>query len=66
MFTEFRIYEEMLTSADKLQAAKFPEAATTEKGIVVNLAKIMEFLNQWQLAKAAQNGISSHCRPPPS
>ncbi|MGB8353621.1 MAG: hypothetical protein WCD79_07025 [Chthoniobacteraceae bacterium] len=55
MFTEFRIYEEMLTSADKLQAAKFPEAAATEKGIVVNLAKIVEFLNQWQLAKAAQS-----------
>jgi len=55
MFTEFRIYEEMLTSADKLQAMKFPEAAATEKGIVVNLAKIMEFLNQWQLAKAAQS-----------
>jgi len=54
MFAEFRIYEEMLASADKLQAVKFPEAATTEKGIVVNLAKIIEFLNQWQLAKAAQ------------
>jgi len=54
MFGEFRIYEEMLAAADQLQSKKFPESATRQKGIVVNLAKIIEFLNQWQLAKAAQ------------
>jgi hypothetical protein len=54
MFGELRVYEEMLGAADKLQSKKFSDAAATEKGVVVNLAKILEFLNQWQLAKAAE------------
>ena len=54
MFGDFRIYEDMLTSADRLQSKKFSDASTTQKGIVVNLAKILEYLNQWQIANAEQ------------
>ena len=58
MFGEFRIYEEMLSSADRLQAKKFPDAITTQKGIVINLAKILEYLNQWQIANAEQTAAA--------
>ncbi|HWB60741.1 MAG TPA: hypothetical protein VG733_14695, partial [Chthoniobacteraceae bacterium] len=49
-----KIYEDMLSSADRLQAKKFPDAMATQKGIVVNLAKILDYLNQWQIANAEQ------------
>ena len=52
MFGEFKIYEQMLAAADKLQSVRFPEAGAVEKGVVVSLAKIIEFLNKWQLAEA--------------
>lgn len=55
MLGEMRVYEDMLAAAEKLQAAMFPESAAAEKLIVVNLAKIVEFLNQWQLADAGKN-----------
>ena len=54
MFTDFRIYPDMLGAADKLESRKFSDAATTEKGVVDGLAKIVEYLNQWQLGKAAE------------
>ena len=53
MLGELRIYEDMLAAAEKLQNAKFPEAAILEKAIIVNLARIVEALNQWQMADAA-------------
>ena len=54
MFGEFKVYEQMLAAADKLQGKKLAEAGTVEKGVVVSLAKIIEFLNQWQVADAGQ------------
>lgn len=54
MFGELRVYEDMLLSADRLQSAKFSDAVTTQKGIVIHLAKILEYLNQWQIANAEQ------------
>jgi len=53
MLGELRVYEDMLAAAEKLQNAKFPEAGVLEKTIIVNLAKIVETLNQWQMADAA-------------
>ena len=58
MLGELRVYEEMLAAAEKLQAAKFPEACVLEKAIIVNLARIVESLNQWQLADAATTADS--------
>ena len=55
MLGELRVYEDMLAAAEKLQTAKFPDAAAMEKTIIVNLAKIVEVLTQWQLADAATN-----------
>ena len=54
LFGELRIYEEMLAAAEQLQKKTIPAAVATEKGVVVNLAKIVELLNQWQFAKAAK------------
>lgn len=58
MLGEFRVYEDMLAAAEKLQDAKFPEAATVEKTIVVHLAKAVEALNQWQIADAETHADS--------
>ena len=52
MFGEMKIYEEMLAAAEKLQTPDFQAAGTIEKSVVANLAKLVEMLNQWQLAKA--------------
>ena len=52
MMGELRVYEDMLAAAEQLEAAKLAEAGTLEKSIVVNLAKIVDFLNKWQLADA--------------
>jgi len=54
MFGEFRIYEEMLAAADKLQSKGFPAAANLEKGVAGNLEKMIDLLNQWQLAQAGE------------
>jgi hypothetical protein len=53
MLGDLRVYEGMLAAAEKLQGEKFPEAATVEKAVIVNLVKIVEVLNQWQMADAA-------------
>ena len=58
MLGELHIYEDMLAAAEKLQGAKFPEAAAVEKTVVVNLAKIVDVLTQWLLADAATNADS--------
>lgn len=52
MFGELKIYEEMLGCADKLQAKNFAGAGTTEKQIVLNLTKMIDILNQWQIAES--------------
>ena len=52
MMGELRVYEDMLAAAEKLESTKLAEAGTLEKSIVVNLAKIVDFLNRWQLADA--------------
>jgi hypothetical protein len=50
MFGELKIYEDMLTAAEKLSGKNFAAAGTTQKQIVINLTKMLEILNQWQLA----------------
>ncbi len=51
-FKEAAIYEQMLTASEQLQNAAFPTAAATEKEVIARLAKIVESLNQWQVANA--------------
>lgn len=52
MFTEMALYEQMLSASEQLQKNEFPAAATLQKGVIANLTKIVELLNQWQLAQA--------------
>jgi hypothetical protein len=54
MFGELKVYEDMLAAAEQLQGAKMPVAVVTQQKVVVNLAKMVELLNQWQLAEAQQ------------
>ena len=53
-FGQFRIYEDMLTAADKLQSTDFAAAMTTQQGVIVNVSKLIAILSQWQLAAAAK------------
>ena len=52
MFKEAAIYEQMLAAAEPLQNRTFPASAKIQGGVISNLAKIAELLNQWQLAAA--------------
>ena len=52
MFGEFKVYEEMLAAAEALSVKKIEPAAGTQQRVVVSLAKMVELLNQWQLAEA--------------
>jgi hypothetical protein len=52
MFGQLKVYEDMLAAAEHLQGAKMPVAVATQQKVVVNLAKMVELLNQWQLAEA--------------
>ena len=51
MFGEFRIYEEMLTTAETLAAKGYPAAKGQETKIAGNLQAMVSLLNQWQLAQ---------------
>jgi hypothetical protein len=52
MFGTFRIYEDMLGAAEALSTKNAAPALATQQRVVVNLAKMVELLNQWQLAEA--------------
>ena len=52
MFGEMKIYEDMLNAAEQLQTKKAEPAVATQQRVVVNLAKMVELMNQWQLADA--------------
>jgi len=54
MFGQLKIYEDMLAAAEKLSGKQAAPATETEQRVVVNLAKMVELLNQWQLADAAE------------
>ena len=54
MFGEFRIYEEMLAMADQLGSKAFPVAEERGGKVVTNLSKMVDLLNQWQLAQAGE------------
>ena len=56
MFTEFRVYEGMLEAADALGSKKFPAALEKENALVVSLTKMVDLLNEWQLAQAGARG----------
>jgi osmotically-inducible protein OsmY len=58
MFTENAIYEQMLSASEQLQKQAFPAAATLQDGVIANLAKIVELLNQWQLAQGQRDAQS--------
>lgn len=58
MFQEFTLYEKMLAAAEQLQATAFPTAAASEKEAITGLGKIVELLNQWQLAEARKEAES--------
>ena len=50
MFGQMKIYEDMLAAAEKLSQKQVPPATEIEQRVVSNLAKMVELLNQWQLA----------------
>ena len=58
MFTETALYEQMLSASEQLQKQAFPAAATLQENVIANLAKIVELLNQWQLAQAQREAQS--------
>ncbi|MCX6967827.1 MAG: hypothetical protein NTZ46_08640 [Verrucomicrobia bacterium] len=58
MFGEMAIYEQMLSASEQLLNRAFPAAATIQKEVIDNLAKLVELLNQWQLAAAQREADS--------
>lgn len=54
MFGELRIYEDMLTSAERLQSKRLPDASNIQKRVIANLAKMLQALNEWRIARAQQ------------
>jgi len=54
-FGTFRIYEDMLTAAERLQAAQGPSAREAEQRVLQNLSKMLDLLNKWRLAAAAKS-----------
>ena len=54
MFAQLKIYEDMLGAAEKLGAKQVAPATEMEVRVVANLGKMVEILNQWQLAEAGE------------
>ncbi len=52
MFGELKIYEDMVGAAEQLSGKKMAAAEQTEVRVVGNLSKMVELLNEWQLAEA--------------
>ncbi len=55
MFGELKVYEDMLGAAEQLQGKKLAPATDTEQRVVNSLSKMVEMLNQWQVAEAEKN-----------
>ena len=58
LFGELSIYEGMLSASEQLLNRAFPAAGAIQKEVIGNLAKIVELLNQWQLATAQREAES--------
>ena len=54
MFGDLRIYEQMLSAAEMLQAPDFTKAAELQHHITDALGRIVEQLNHWQFNQAAK------------
>jgi hypothetical protein len=52
VFVQVRVYEDMLTAADKLGSAKLPEAVAAQKQILLNLSNLIDILNDWMVGRA--------------
>lgn len=52
LFGQWRIYEDMLTAAEALQAKKVTEATGTQATVIANLLKVIALLNETRLANA--------------
>jgi hypothetical protein len=51
---QVKIYEQMIRSAEQIEAEKFPEAAPLCKQVLVDLAKVLELLNTSQRSTAGE------------
>ncbi|MDB6174447.1 MAG: hypothetical protein JWL59_3758 [Chthoniobacteraceae bacterium] len=54
MFTSLKVYEEMLTAAEHLQTQKVAPAVQVQQRVIANLSRMVELLNQWQVAEAEE------------
>ncbi len=54
MFGELRVYEDMLGAAESLGNKQPQPAAATQLRVIANLTKMVDLLNQWQIAEAAE------------
>ena len=54
MFGGLAVYEQMLAASEQALNGTFPAASAIQKEVIENLAKIVELLNQWQLAAAGR------------
>jgi hypothetical protein len=54
MMLDLKIYEDMLASAEALDAKNKGDAVAMQKQTAANLAKIVSLLNQWQIARAKE------------
>ncbi len=52
LFGELKVYEDMLSAAEQLGSEKVQPALPIQLRVIGNLAKMVELLNQWQLAEA--------------
>jgi len=52
LFGQLRIYEDMLTAAEKLQAKKITDAVGSQEQAIANLVKVIALLNETRLANA--------------
>jgi hypothetical protein len=55
LFGEFKIYEDMLAAAEKLEAKQISPAGTIQQQVIGNLRKLVELLNAWRLAQGERN-----------
>lgn len=55
LFKEMKIYEQMLSAAEKLEAADKAGSLQAQRKIVADLTKLAEMLRKWQLAQAQKD-----------
>ncbi|MCG3147336.1 MAG: hypothetical protein PCFJNLEI_00775 [Verrucomicrobiae bacterium] len=54
VFGQLRIYEDMLTAAEKLQSQALSPAVTVQEQVIANLQKVLALLNETRLANALE------------